>query len=50
MLNAEKRALFDEQKSLIRDLTESKKTGRNAISQYSGAMREKINIKVQLRK
>lgn len=49
-LQDEKKALIDEQRRIIRDITESKKTGRVAITQYSGAMRDKFNIVSQLSK
>jgi uncharacterized coiled-coil DUF342 family protein len=49
-LQDEKKALFDEQRSIIRDITESKKTGRIAITQYSGAMKEKFVTVSQMSK
>jgi hypothetical protein len=50
-LKAEREALINEKKKLVsekhnvlKDLSENKKTGRSAISQYSGEMKEKFNI------
>jgi hypothetical protein len=42
-INKERKALFDEQRNVIRDITENRKTGRLAINQYSGAMKDKFN-------
>lgn len=49
-IKLEKNKLLDEQRALIREFTESKKSGRAVITQYSGVMREKMGLENQLRK
>jgi DNA repair ATPase RecN len=49
-IKLERKNLYDEQRNIIRDLNDSKKTGKLAINQYSGTMKEKFNTENQLRK
>ena len=44
----ERRKLVSEKQNVLKDIAENKKTGRSAISQYSGEIKDKFNIESQL--
>lgn len=50
VLKTERNALIEEKGRIIRDINESKKTGKAVITQYSGVMREKMGMENNLRK
>lgn len=39
---------MSEKQNVLKDIAENKKTGRSALTQYSGEMKEKFNIESQL--
>lgn len=47
-LTSERRKLVSQKQNVLKDIAENKKTGRSAISQYSGEMKERFNIESQL--